>query len=81
MKRLIFLMLALLVAGSASAATKVQVMTDGVIDVDRLPTISFFQETDPSLPTLALASTAPGKLKGVQTWKKANVTKREIDKY
>lgn len=52
MKRLIFLMLALLVAGSASAATKVQVMTDGVIDVDRLPTISFFQEADPAAPGL-----------------------------
>jgi VCBS repeat-containing protein len=46
------LLLALLIAGSASAATKVQVMTDGVIDVDRLPTISFFQATDPPSPEL-----------------------------
>lgn len=52
MKRLIYLLLALLVAGSASAAMKVQVMTGGKIDVDKLPTISFFQEGDPASPEL-----------------------------
>ena len=50
MKRLIFLLLALLVAGSAGAASKVQVMTNGTIDLDKLPTIDFSYETDPASP-------------------------------
>lgn len=38
-------------------------------------------ETAGDFTSLALSDTAPGKLKPVQTWKKADVTKREIEKY
>jgi len=50
MKRLFLILATLLLCSSAWAATKVQVMTDGKIDVDKLPTIEFSLETDPASP-------------------------------
>lgn len=50
MKRLIFLLLALVVACTAGAANTVQVMTNGTIDLDKLPTLDFSYETDPASP-------------------------------
>jgi hypothetical protein len=50
MKRLILILATLLLCSSAWAATKVQVMTDGKIDVDKLPTIDFSLESDPASP-------------------------------
>lgn len=35
---------------------------------------------DSTMPALALSDTAPGKLRSVQTWKRADVTKEEIEK-
>lgn len=51
MKKLLLILAMVLLCSSAWAATKVQVMTDGKIDVDKLPTITFKQDGDPTNAT------------------------------